>query len=271
MVNYMPTNLKDALELYAKNDVIPYAGGTDLMTHGKDDATYMFLHKISEMKNIAEDAEYIRFGAACTFTDIIDNSLTPNILKDALSEIAAPAIRNLGTIGGNIANGSPKADSALVFFACHAKLRIASLDHERIIPIKEFYKPGRELNLSPGELIVEILVPKTGLDNYYYKKVGARGALAISRISFAGIMDIKDGKIINCSTAFGAVSDVVISREDIDALLIGKTIEEAKSVKENYIKAFNEAIVPIRGRVSAEYRKSVCINLLKDFLNTMGI
>ena len=271
MVNYTPTCLKDALKLYAKTDVIPYAGGTDLMLHGKDDTTFMFLHKISEMKNITEDAEYIRFGAACTFTEIINNSLTPKILKDALSEIAAPAIRNLGTMGGNIANGSPKADSALVLFTCCAKLRIASCDKERIIPIKEFYKSRKELDLASGELIVEILVPKTGLDNYYYKKVGARGALAISRVSFAGIMDIKDGRILNCSTSFGAVSDVVICREDIDALFIGKTIEEAKLVKDDYIKAFSEAIVPIRGRVSAEYRKSVCVNLLKDFLHTMGI
>jgi len=72
-------------------------------------------------------------------------------------------------------------------------------------------------------------------------------------------------------TAFGAVSDVIISRGDIDAILTGKSIKEAKALKEGYLSAYSEAIVPIRGRVSETYRKEVCLNLLEDFLATMGI
>ena len=72
-------------------------------------------------------------------------------------------------------------------------------------------------------------------------------------------------------TAFGAVSDIVIRRADIDAMLIGKTIDEAKAVREDYLAAYNQAIVPIRGRISAEYRKTVCMNLLQDFLESNGI
>ncbi|MPM49945.1 hypothetical protein SDC9_96679 [bioreactor metagenome] len=112
---------------------------------------------------------------------------------------------------------------------------------------------------------------KTGLDNYYFTKVGPRNALAISRVSFAGILDINNNKINNCSTAFGAVSDVILRRADIDEMLIGKTIEEVKNIKEEYLSAYDKAIVPIRGRVSADYRKTVCMNLLKDFLKSNGI
>lgn len=272
MVNgYRVNSLKEALDILHKDDVTPYAGGTDLMIHPKENAKYLFLDKIPELNNIIEDENYIRIGSACTYTDIMENSLCPAILKEAIALIAAPAIRNLGTAGGNICNGSPKADSALIFFVADAKLRLQSSKDERIVPIKDFYIGRNKTDLQKDELLVEILIKKSGLDNYYYKKVGARDALAISRVAFAGLLSIQDGKISNIATAFGAVSDVIIRREDIDMILIGKTIEEAKQLKDNYISAYDKAIVPIRGRISAEYRKTVCMNLLCYFLESNGI
>jgi len=269
--SYTATSLREALELRRNPELTPYAGGTDLMVHGKEDASYLFLHNVPEMKQIVEENDCIRFGAACTFAQVIQNPHTPNILREACLQVAAPAIRNAGTLGGNIANGSAKADSALVFMAAGASLRIASANAQRVIPIKEFYLSQGQLALAPDELIVEILMPKRGLDYYYYIKVGAREALSISRVSFAGILDAREGVIMHCATAFGAVSDVIFRREDIDNMLVEKTINQAKGLKEAYLKAFDEAIQPIRGRVSIEYRKTVCMNLLRDFLQSNGI
>ena len=273
MVNHcVAHSLQEALELRKNPDLVPYAGGTDLMVQADENAHYLFLHDVPEMKQIVQDAGYLRFGAACTFAEIIESRLPPAILKEACMQIGSPAIRNLGTIGGNIGNGSAKADSALVFMATGSKLRLASAHGERILPLKDFYKGRKKLALANDELIVEVLMPLSGgLDNYYYQKVGARNALAISRVSFAGIMDIKDGKIENCATAFGAVSDVIIRLDAIDQMLAGKTIAEAKELKERYLQSFDQNIVPVRGRVGAEYRKDVCMNLLTDFLETNGI
>lgn len=272
MVNhYQPTSLQAALEILAKEVVTPYAGGTDLMIESAENANYLFLNRIPEMKQIRQDEQYVRIGATCTFTEIIESELAPAILKEAVGEIAAPAIRNLGTVGGNICNGSPKGDSALIFFATGAKLRLVSSRGERIIPINEFYLGRKKIALQADELLVEILLDPRGLSDYYYKKVGARNALAISRVSFAGVIHIEGDKIIKCMTAFGAVSDVIIQRGEIDGLFIGKTIPEAKRIKAQYLAAYDQAIVPIRGRISAEYRKSVCMNLLRDFLESKGI
>jgi len=265
---FAPTSLREALLLRKDPGLIPYAGGTDLMVEAEEGVGYLFLRGVPEMRQIVEDDEFVRFGAACSFTEVIENPLTPAILKEACLSIAAPAIRNAGTLGGNIGNGSPKADSALIFMVTDSKLRLASADSERILPIKDFYLGSKKTALAPGELIVEILTPKHGIDNYYYKKVGARNALAISRVSFAGILRIEGGLVGNCATAFGAVSDVIIRRDDIDAMLIGKTIGEARKRKEAYLDAYASAIVPVRGRVGAEYRKDVCMNLLRDFLET---
>lgn len=272
MVNrYCPSSLQEALDLLASEKLIPYAGGTDLMVEEDRDENYLFLHKIPELKRIHQDDDAIYLGAGCTFTELLDSKETPAILKEALAYIAAPAIRNEGTIGGNIANGSAKADSALIFFVSDSKLLIASSTGERVVPIKEFYAGRNHVKLEQDELIVEVWMPKKWLANYYYEKIGARKALAISRLSFAGLLTIEDDRIAHCATAFGAVADVIIRREDIDGMLIGKTLEEAKALKESYLNAYDEAIVPIRGRVSAEYRKSVCLNLLTDFLEQNGI
>lgn len=272
MVNgYLATSLQEALEIRAKNAITPYGGGTDLMIEPEENANYLFLSRVPEMKKIVEDSQYIRIGAACTFTDILESELVPAILKEAVVQIAAPAIRNLGTAGGNICNGSAKGDSTLIFFATDAKLRLVSNKGERVIPITDFFLGRKSTSLQDDELLVEILMNRTGLSNYYYKKVGARDALAISRVSFAAILNIEGDKIVNCMTAFGAVSDVIIRRADIDAMLTGKTIEEAKAVKQAYLAAYDQAIVPIQGRISAEYRKAVCMNLLRDFLESNGI
>ncbi|MCL2661821.1 MAG: FAD binding domain-containing protein [Oscillospiraceae bacterium] len=252
--------------------LIPYSGGTDLMVSGKcSEARYLFINNMEELHRISEDEKFIRFGTACTFTEVIESPLSPAILKEACEQIAAPAIRNAGTIGGNIANGSAKADSALIFMVTDSMLRLANADRERIIPIKEFYLGAGKTALEPDELIVEVLMPKLGIDNYYYKKVGARNALAISRTSFAGILDVSDGIIKNCATAFGAVIDVIIRRSDIDNMFIDKSIDEAKALKDKYLSAYDEAIQPRRGRVGIQYRKDVCMNLLKDFLVSNGI
>lgn len=272
MVNgYLATSLQKALEIRAREVVTPYGGGTDLMIEPEEDATYLFLGKVPELKKICEDDQYIRIGSACTFTDLLESELIPAILKEAVSQIAAPAIRNLGTAGGNICNGSPKGDSTLIFFATDAKLRLVSKNGERVIPIAEFFLGRKKIALKEDELLVEILLSRTGLANYYYKKVGARDALAISRVAFAAVMDIVDGKVVACKTAFGAVSDCFIRRPDIDGMLEGKTVDEAKAIKEQYLAAYDQAIVPIKGRISAEYRKTVCMNLLRDFLESNGI
>lgn len=268
---YQPESLQEALRIRAAGDVIPYGGGTDLMVNHNELSTFLYLNRVAEMKRIYEDGESIHIGAACTFTEVLNSGTVPGIMKEAVSQIAAPAIRNLGTMGGNIGNGSAKADTVLIDFVTDAKILLASESGSRLVNIEDFYLGHKKTDLHDDELIVEILIPKADLSNYYYKKVGARNALAISRVSFAGVFAMEGKKISKAACAFGAVADVVLRFKELEKLLIGKTLEEAGSMKEDFIKMYDEAIIPVRGRVSAEYRKTVCMNLLKDFLQKNGI
>ncbi|WP_299966356.1 xanthine dehydrogenase family protein subunit M [uncultured Oscillibacter sp.] len=273
MVNgYTATSLQEALELRAKYpEVVPYAGGTDLMVEDRPGVTYLFLNKVPELKVITADDEFVRIGAGVTFTEALADELVPQLMKDAVSHIAAPAIRNAGTFGGNLGNGSAKADSVLIEFAADAKLQLVSLKGKRVVSVDQFYLGRKKIDLAADELIAEILLPKTGLDRYYYEKVGGRNALAISRVSFAGVFAEKGGKITNIAAAFGAVADTVLRFKKLEATLLGRTIDEAKSMKKDYLSAYAERMKLTRGRVSAEYRKDVCMNLLNEFLTNQGI
>lgn len=268
---FMPKSLNEALEIRANHKVIPYGGGTDLMIEGKSDLPYLFLGKIPELRKIVNEENYIKIGGSCTFTEVLESDLVPDIMKAAVSEIAAPAIRNAGTMAGNIGNGSAKADSVLIEYVTDAKLKLESIEGTRIVAVQNFYLGRKVLDLKENELITEIWIPNKGIENYYYKKVGARRALAISRLSIAGIVDIQDNKIQKFSVAFGAISSTVLRFEDIEQRIIGKEVEEVRSLKEEIIALYGEKIVPTRGRVSSEYRKKVALNLLKDFFEAKNI
>ena len=160
MVNgFAPKTLAEALAILDAHDVVPYAGGTDLMVENRSDVRYVFIGKLSELKRISVDEEYVRIGAGVTFTQALESELVPPLMKEAVSRIAAPAIRNAGTFGGNLGNGSAKADSVLIEFVSDAKLRLVSLHGERIVDVDKFYIGRKKLDLQKGELIAEILLP----------------------------------------------------------------------------------------------------------------
>lgn len=273
MVNgYVAASLQEALALRAEHkEAIPYAGGTDLMVENRPHVTYLFLNRVPELKTITEDDESVHIGAGVTFTQALESPLVPQLMKEAVSKIAAPAIRNRGTFGGNLGNGSAKADSVLIEYACDAKLRLASWQGERIVAVDKFYLGRKKLDLAAEELIVEILLPKIHCSRTYYQKVGGRNALAISRVAFAGVFAQEDGRISNVAAAFGAVADTVLRFKDLETMLLGKTLPEAKEMKAAYLAAYGARMQLTQGRVSAAYRKAVCLNLLGDFLSEQGI
>lgn len=271
MVNgYKPKTLSQALSVRAKETVVPYAGGTDVMVRPPKDIPFLFLGDIDELRQIKDDGEFIRIGAAVTFTQALGSDLVPALMKEAVSRIAAPAIRNAGTFGGNLGNGSDKADSVLAGFAMDMKIRLTSEGGERLLSVDEFVVSRGKTVLRDDELIAEILLPKAkcGLP-YYYKKIGGRNALAISRVALGGVYEIEDGVIKSFSAAvIGGGSTVRRSRE-AEARLIGKTVDEVKANIEEYVCAFCDDLTFSRGRVSAEYRKTVVSNLIRDYLTTI--
>lgn len=271
MVNgYKPASLNEALAIRAREKVVPYAGGTDVMVRRPEGVPFLFLNDIAELREIRDDGEFIRIGAAVTFSEAMKSDLVPPLMKEAVSRIAAPAIRNAGTFGGNLGNGSDKADSVLAALALDGQVRLVSAAGERLLPIDEFSIRRGVTALSDDELIAELLLPKTACAMpYYYTKIGGRNALAISRVAFAGTYEVEDGVLRAFSAA--VIGGGVTARRcrDIEQEMIGKSVEEIKANTDEYMKLYSEGLTFSRGRVSAEYRRTVVMNLLRDFIETI--
>ena len=273
MVNAVyPATIAAALQARANDpSLVPYAGGTDWMVTRQENTPLLFLNGISSLHKICEENGSLIFGSCATYTELLESGKLPDILRQAIIEVASPAIRNLGTVGGNICNASPAGDTLPVLYALDARLRLSSINGTREIPIASFIQGVRKIDLAPSELLCSIVLPASDYTHSYYKKVGARSAVAISKVSFAGLIRIKDGLVAAIPMAFGSVAATIVRRPEIESTLIGQTMEDVCKNRAKTIAAFSPFITPINDqRSTAEYRKKVCLSLLDDFLDNTG-
>lgn len=269
MVNYrIPASLTEALELMKNGNWLPYAGGTDINCACISGRDLLFIGKLDELRQIRKDGEYIRIGAAVTFSEAERSPLVPEIMKAAIRKLAGPAIRNVGTFGGNLANGSGKADSALVDLVLDAKLRICSADGERLADATRFYHARKDVDLKSGELITEILIPdRAWYINYYYDKVSVRTSIAISNISVASVWNVQGGVLRDFALAVGSATDIPIRCTDIEQEIRGKTLQEIAQIKDRLLTGYIKTLELPLDRTGIRYRKQVCYRLLNYLIN----
>lgn len=273
---YLPKTINGALQILGSEDVIVYAGGTDLMVRYKNetsllpkfDKNLLYIGQIEELQKMHENEDEIIIGSGCTLASLIREEIIPEVLKKALRGAASPAIRNMGTIGGNICNASPAGDTLPVLYALNSKCRIVSESSQRIINIEDFIYGPRKTALEKNEILESIIIPKKDFNIVHYEKVGARKASAISKLSFTGLCNVESGKVEDIRMAFGAVGATVIRIKEAEELLIGKNLDNLNEPIKEAVEIYNRKINPIDDqRSTAEYRKTVVMNLIKYFLN----
>ncbi|MEW5815217.1 MAG: FAD binding domain-containing protein [Spirochaetota bacterium] len=271
---FRPHTLAEALSIRKAKDVIPFAGGTDLMVtyRGVSETStvfpdpVLFVDGIAEIKEIKRAADgFLSIGAGCTLTSVLSNNGVPALIKAAVGEIAAPAIRNRATLAGNICNSSPAGDSLPALYVLGAKLKLLSSSTERVVPVEKFITgPGKNV-LRNDEILTEIIIPLHVFSIIYYRKVGTRKANALSKLSIAAAADVKEEKLMDIRVALGAVGPTIIRDRDIESGMIGLNIKNIKI--EKILKAYENLIRPIDDqRSTAAYRKKVTLNLVKYFL-----
>lgn len=272
---YFPATWEEVLKIRQKKNALVYAGGTDLMVKKKNEGLLLpkfefpvlFIGSLQELKQIQIQENRIAIGAACTYDALLRAMETPEILKLAVREIASPAIRNRGTLGGNICNASPAGDTLPVLYALGASLLLESQGNRREVLIENFILGPGKIALEENEIVKEIYIPKDRYEIQYYKKVGARKADAISKLSFVGLMKTKDDVIEDIRISFGAVGPRIVRSKEIEKQLIGKNKKEVEAMYSFILKQYGEWITPIDDkRSTASYRKAVSLRLLQDFL-----
>jgi CO/xanthine dehydrogenase FAD-binding subunit len=211
---------------------------------------------IDELRGISLRGETLVIGALTTYTSLIRSPIIAErlpMLVQASQLVGGPQIQNRGTVGGNIANASPAGDSLPVFAAVDAVVVLRNANAERRVPFADFYTGYRATVMKPDELIVAVEIePVEG--KQWFRKVGTRAAQAISKIVMAAVRSASP------RIGFGSVAPTVIRVPKTEAALgSGASIDEAGRI-------LGAEIAPIDDlRSSADYRRTVSVNLLKRF------
>ncbi len=273
---YSPSTFEEALKILNKEDVIIYAGGSDLMVKNKNSASLLprfnknllYVGNLNLLKEIKEYDNKIEIGSACTLTSILKIEGVPKILKESIRNIASPAIRNMATIGGNICNASPAGDTLPILYALEAKLKLASINSMREVNIKDFILGPGKIILKDNEILESILIEKENFNKIYYQKVGARKASAISKISFVALAKVENQKIKDIRIAIGSVGPRIVRLKEGEDILIGTELKNIENLMLQVEKVYSEKVVPINDqRSTAIYRKKVVLRLIQYFLN----
>jgi xanthine dehydrogenase small subunit len=228
--------------------------------------TILDLNRVPELEDVTVENGEMVLGARASWTAILElcEDLVPEFYK-IVAVFGAPQIRHVGTIGGNIANASPIADSLPCLFVMDAVLELSSDDGPRRVPITEFYQGYKKFDLRPGELIARVRVPLPRSDDILkLYKVSRRRDLDIATFT-AGIRLRLDGEIIeDAAIAFGAVGPVVIRARRTEEFLRGRTFDEEIMRRAGDV-AVSE-ITPISDvRGTADYRYQLTRNILMKF------
>ncbi len=273
-----PRSLDGALALLAREPGFwkPFAGGTDLMVlfeagklaHKK----LLSIWKLTELKGIEVTPSHVTLGALTTYTEIQKHPVLQAefpLLCRAAQETGGVATQNRGTLGGNIVNASPAADSPPALLVYDAELELVSAAGSRWIPYNGFHAGYKQMNLRPEELLRSIRLPRvTSGWRQYYRKVGTRKAQAISKVCFAGTARLEGGRASDVRIALGSVAPTVLRCGKTESILRGRplTPETIAAAK----KSLASEIVPIDDiRSTASYRLRVAQNLLEEFLQTL--
>jgi CO/xanthine dehydrogenase FAD-binding subunit len=272
-------DLFSTLELMAREPCVwrPFAGGTDLMVlfeAGKlEHRNYLNIWHLPELRRIEETQEFIRIGALTTYSKILAQSTLQRefpLLCRAAAETGSVATQNRGTLGGNIANASPAADSPPALLVYDAELELVSAAGARWIPYHRFHSGYKVMDLLPTELIHSIRLPRDKSSwRQHYRKVGTRKAQAISKVCFAGAVDVSGHQVREIRIALGSVAPVVLRCTKTEDLLRGQTV--SPDLVQTARNTLAREIAPIDDiRSTARYRTRVAQNLLEEFLMGLG-
>ncbi len=273
-----PRTLEEALEILGDHpDTLPLAGGTDLLVKVKDGLVsserVLDLSSVAILKGIRSEDNTVGIGALTTLGELEESPLVRRLfpcLVRAAAQVGSVQIRNRATLGGNLVNASPAADTVPALLVLGARLVLWGPDGKREVPVEEFFLgPGKTV-LETGELLSEILLPVTGNNTTSgFEKVGKRNAQAISVANGAFLLEYRqtDGgvQVIRCRLAAGSVAPTAVRLANAESVLEGKALTEGRIAEA--LSAVRKDIRPITDlRASARYRTLVTENIFRRML-----
>jgi len=212
------------------------AGGTDVLIrlrHGSHEFTRLVdIHGLDELRVITADAAgTIRIGSGTVFTDLVHSDLIRThvpVLAEAAETVGGPQIRNMATIGGNICNGAPSADSAPALLVLNALLELKNQQGVRQVPVADFYLGPSSVDLKPGEILTAILIPKKEYQGYagHYFKYAMRKAMDIATIGCAVSLKTSGRRMTDFRIAYGVAGPTPLRCPTAEKTAAGQVISD---------------------------------------------
>jgi xanthine dehydrogenase small subunit len=257
-------------------DATIVAGATDvglwITKQMRDLPKIIFTGGVAELHTIREQTDHVSIGAAATYAEAFDAlaHIDPDI-GEVMRRIGSKQVRASGTIGGNIANGSPIGDMPPMFIAMGAILVLRHGETIRELPLEDFFIAYSKQDRQPGELVWQINVPKLGRDEHFRAyKITKRFDQDISAVMAAIKLSTVNGKISNPRIALGGMAATPKRAVKCEQALSGQSLGEPETWK-NLSAALKEDFAPISDmRASAEYRLDVAGSLLRKALFEMA-
>jgi CO/xanthine dehydrogenase FAD-binding subunit len=255
---------------------LPIAGGTDVMVQyaaGKlPSPKLVSIWNLPELRDIEISPDEVRIGAGCTYTRLRAHKIVARefpLLASAARWTGGIANQNRGTLGGNIANASPAADSLPALLAYEAELILVSVRGERRVPYLDFHTGYKKMRMEPAELIRAVCLGRRFSGYFHYaRKVGARNAQAISKVCVAALGLLDGGLIEDMRIAFGSVAPVPLRLTEVERIAKGKSIDaEILQLARTMAAAAIQPIDDIRS--TARYRSAVVGNLVAEFFDQL--
>jgi CO/xanthine dehydrogenase FAD-binding subunit len=275
----VPVSLSETLALLAREPGVwkPFAGGTDLMVlleAGKlPHKRLLSLSKLDDLRGIEVAADFVILGAMATYAEIQKHPVLQAefpLLCAAARETGSVAVQNRGTLGGNIVNASPAADSPPALLVYDAEIELVSQRGARWLAYHSFHTGYKKMQIAGDELLRAIRLPRREKSwRQYYRKVGTRRAQAISKVCFAGTALVEGGTIRDIRIALGSVAPLVARVLETENSLRGNAITPVLITAARETLA--REIAPIDDiRSTSRYRLRVAQNLLEEFLSQLA-
>ncbi len=274
---FAPLDIDTLADLYSRHpDATILAGGTDIglwvTKQHRELETVIYTGRVGELGSLDVTATHIEVGGAVTLTDVMPVLVKhyPG-LEEMLRRFASPPIRNAGTLGGNIANGSPLGDSMAALMVVGATLVLRQGSKERELPLDEFYHDYQVNDLEPGEFLARIRIPLPAADTVVSsQKWSKRFDQDISAVCTAYALKLDGDRVSGFRMACGGLAPVVKRAANCEAAINGQPWTEATIAKA--VAALARDFTPISDmRASADIRLRATQNLLRRFyLETCG-
>lgn len=256
------------------------AGGTELMvalnTGRLASRSLLSIQHLRELRFIRVTTDAVHIGAGTTFTDIRrDETIASEfpLLALAASWTGSIANQNRGTLGGNVCNASPAADTPPALLAYDASVTLLSVRGERTIPYSTFHLGYKRVRLEPDEIVYSLSVPRIYAGwRQYIRKVGTRNAQAISKTALAGAALVEERRIKEIRIGAASLADRPLRCIGAEDALRGRSLatEELEETVRQGRAALAREVKPIDDiRSTAMYRRVVAENLLEEFLRQL--